>query len=228
VPLEELALSPTDGFDEELDACACPSLAVDARLRVHHHSEALGRFLPPLGGLLDVVDNHLVVRRSDLHQRLRGAVGRVLAGERAVEGLALERASGAPVTIRITRWPEMPIVARVAVKDPQTIRVDRSLIQDLFGLTRAEACVAALLCDGRALSEIAELTGVKLSTTQAHVKRVLAKCGVRRQSQLVALLLRSVATCHRVPPSRPDISGPADPRSGTMPRMGNDCGAPAN
>lgn len=68
-----------------------------------------------------------------------------------------------------------------ASADPQALR-------DLLGLTMAEARLATALAEGPTLVEAARRLGIAHNTTKAQLRAVFAKTGVRRQSQLVALL----------------------------------------
>jgi DNA-binding NarL/FixJ family response regulator len=63
-----------------------------------------------------------------------------------------------------------------------------AVIQSLFDLTAAEARVAAAVAQCREVSDIAAQSGVSKETVRTQVKSVLAKTGLRRQSELVALL----------------------------------------
>lgn len=60
----------------------------------------------------------------------------------------------------------------------------------LFGLTPAEANVAAKLAAGLGPQAVAEATGVAVGTVRTHVRRIFEKSGVRTQVELVALLAR--------------------------------------
>lgn len=62
-----------------------------------------------------------------------------------------------------------------------------------YGLTRAEARVTARLLRGLAVDAVAVDLGIKRETVRSHVKRIYAKVGTTRQSDLVALLLRGPA-----------------------------------
>lgn len=62
-------------------------------------------------------------------------------------------------------------------------------IATAYGLTPAEMRVAELLVAGRGADVIATTVGVAESTVRTHVKHLFAKTGVRRQHELVALLL---------------------------------------
>lgn len=67
---------------------------------------------------------------------------------------------------------------------------DPKLISDLFGLTRAEAEVAALVGQGKSPAAIADRRGIARVTVRNQLKTIFAKTGTHRQSELVALLSR--------------------------------------
>lgn len=83
----------------------------------------------------------------------------------------------------------------VACVDGSSPTVDRTLdprrLQSRFGLTPAEARVAAGLAAGASTAELAERFGVQVNTVHAHLKRALAKTQCARQTQLVSLVWRS-------------------------------------
>jgi DNA-binding NarL/FixJ family response regulator len=56
------------------------------------------------------------------------------------------------------------------------------------GLTARELSVARLALDGRSNAEIAATLGISKSTVKHHMGRVLAKCGLRSRTQLLALV----------------------------------------
>jgi len=62
----------------------------------------------------------------------------------------------------------------------------------LFGLTPAEAELAALMGQGLDLDDASATLGITKNTAKAHLRMVFSKTGVNRQSELVRLLLRSV------------------------------------
>ncbi len=64
------------------------------------------------------------------------------------------------------------------------------VLKNLFDLSPAEARVAHQLARGRSLEEIAELSGVKLSTIRKQLASVFEKTMTNRQGELVALLGR--------------------------------------
>jgi DNA-binding CsgD family transcriptional regulator len=64
---------------------------------------------------------------------------------------------------------------------------DPALVRDILGLTLGEARVAALVGSGMAPRAAAQKLGIAESTARTVLKRVFAKAGVSRQSELVAL-----------------------------------------
>jgi DNA-binding CsgD family transcriptional regulator len=73
-----------------------------------------------------------------------------------------------------------------------TPRFAADQLRDLFGFTVAEARVANALLGGRSVEDIACQSQVRCDTIRAHVKRMLAKTGTRRQSDLQKLLVKAL------------------------------------
>lgn len=67
------------------------------------------------------------------------------------------------------------------------------LVTQLFDLTPSEAHLTVLLATGSTLSEAAEKLDLTENTVRTYCKTILNKVGVRRQTELVRLILRSVA-----------------------------------
>lgn len=70
--------------------------------------------------------------------------------------------------------------------DPAT----SALLQQSFDLTPAEAEVAMLLAKGRSRAEIGAARGVSTDTVHAQLKTIYRKTDVRREAELVALVVR--------------------------------------
>ena len=82
------------------------------------------------------------------------------------------------------------VAALVLIADPKRIPpFDRELVQAAFGLTAAETEVAVMLAEGNSVREIGAATGRRESSIRAHVKRILGKLSLSRQSQVVRLVL---------------------------------------
>jgi len=61
-----------------------------------------------------------------------------------------------------------------------------------FGLSEAEAALTVALVDGSSLKEAAARRGVRESTVRSQLRSVFRKTNTRRQSELVAKVLRGV------------------------------------
>ena len=94
----------------------------------------------------------------------------------------------------------VPITEAPVLSGPHTIvvlidldvspQVAPTTLQKLFGLTLAEARLATRTAAGETLAEIAEETGVSMSTARSQLASVFVKTRTRRQGELVALLAR--------------------------------------
>jgi DNA-binding CsgD family transcriptional regulator len=80
--------------------------------------------------------------------------------------------------------------AAVFVSDPE-IRPDSNQqhLRQLYALTVAEARLAAWLAQGKSVNEAAAAMGITVNTARAYLKRIYDKTGVRRQPELVRVLL---------------------------------------
>ena len=69
---------------------------------------------------------------------------------------------------------------------------DPAIVRDLFGLTLGEARIAAIIGAGLTPKDAAEKLGIAEDTARTVLKRVFAKVGVSRQSELTAMLAKMV------------------------------------
>jgi len=84
--------------------------------------------------------------------------------------------------------------AAVFVTDPEERpHIESKVVQHLFGLTPSEARVASLLAGGANVAQVGERLHVTDYTTRTHLKHLFDKTGASSQSELVRLILTSVA-----------------------------------
>ena len=104
----------------------------------------------------------------------------------------------APLRIaRTVMQSRQPAVA-VLVSDPEVKpQPAPELLAQLYGLTAREAELVTLLLDGLDLNDVAERLALSMNTVRTHLREVFHKTGTHRQSELVALVLRSVAALRR-------------------------------
>jgi DNA-binding CsgD family transcriptional regulator len=201
--LRDISLAQHASTDA-LDRLDTAVVVVDAQCCVLHANRLADRVLssdPHLGvhwGRLTFSDPRLeaeLVRR--VQEATRTAAG--MPGPPA-PALLIDRAGRLPMTMLVTPLPAIwdrtgatPPCAMVFIKDPEEGAAIQKTLRELFGLTRTEAAIAAALANGHDIPLIANSFRISIGTVRSHLKAILRKCGTRRQAQLVALLLRTVA-----------------------------------
>jgi len=83
-----------------------------------------------------------------------------------------------------------------------------TMLRRMYGLTPAEARVAAMLTDGKTLSNVCEKLNIKPNTARTHLKHIFSKTETNRQSELVTLILSGPGRLREYPaPSVPSKAG---------------------
>jgi DNA-binding CsgD family transcriptional regulator len=125
-----------------------------------------------------------------LHILLRTANGRALTPP-----ILLPRAEKRPLLAYVVRPPAICADALAAAQavvvfiDPDARpQPPEAHLRAAFGLSTAEARLAARLAGGESLNAAADALGVTYETARTELKRVFVKTGVSRQAELVALL----------------------------------------
>lgn len=90
--------------------------------------------------------------------------------------------------------PAVMVYIRDAVGKSQ---VDNRVARELFNFTPAETLLALQLANGLSLEEAAEELGIMRNTARAHLRAIFSKTGVRRQAELVRVMLNSVGSLGR-------------------------------
>ena len=196
----------TGAAEEALDRLPIGVILVDATgrpLRLNRTAEAILAG----GDGLQVRRDGLAAARTDetrALQRLIAVAAATGSGRGLAPGgaLALSRPSGRlPLSVLVAPCRSETLAhgrdrpaCVVFVSDPMLeVATPADLLRHLYGLTRAEARLAALLLQGQDLPEAGAELGVSLHTVRAHLKAVLAKTGAGRQAELVRILLSSPA-----------------------------------
>jgi DNA-binding CsgD family transcriptional regulator len=198
--------TPAAALRAGLDALPEGIALIDTGRRLAFANAALRRMAAERDGLalspegLDAPDPgmRLALARA-VTAALSAAAGQVgllpMAGS-----LALPRPSGrAPWLVRA-----LPVLRMEASELPGGFRGAMLLVGDgerrarpaaallgrLFGLTPAEAALAAALAAGQSLAEHARRRGIGVETARSHLAAIRRKTGCRRQAELVALFAR--------------------------------------
>lgn len=217
----------------DLDHWPLPALLLDRRGRILNRSERASAVLAANAEVLQVADGRLVTPQApallDTHlARIAALATQAAPPAAASAALALHRPGRLPLTLRSQPWGPSAGTVLMGLCDPQAYTLCEATLQALFGLTVAEARVAAAVADGLSTAEIALSVGVQINTVQAHLKRLLSKTGTARQARLVSLLWRSVATQYQKPGSTPRNEGGAPKRgAGGLPMWATTAGGVA-
>lgn len=70
--------------------------------------------------------------------------------------------------------------------------VSTVVTSQLYHLTPAETALALELANGLSLEEASEMLNIRRNTARAHLRSIFSKTGVRRQTELVRIMLNSV------------------------------------
>jgi DNA-binding CsgD family transcriptional regulator/PAS domain-containing protein len=193
------------GLREALGRLGIGVFALDALGRVVFSNPAADRLT---GDGLSVINGQLhfapSASRSDienlLYQILRGDPQDTIAEPKP---MLIERTRNPrPLTVYVlpigaTRTPAQEFLTHarglVLVIDPRTDDPpDPALVRDVLGLTLSEARIASLVSTGLRPGQAAEKLGITEETARSALKRVFAKVGVSRQSELAALLTKLI------------------------------------
>lgn len=175
--------------------------------RLVHANAALRRFADQADGLR-LAPAGLIGATSDDQGALEGLVGRTLAAARgaglrrgAAGHLFLRRPSGR-TPWRVEALPMAaghgegfgrgPAVVLLVTDGSASESAAEAVLRDRFGLTPAEASLAASLTAGVALAEHARRRRIAMPTARTHLSRILEKTGCRRQADLVAALAHAL------------------------------------
>ncbi|MCZ6828175.1 MAG: helix-turn-helix transcriptional regulator [Gammaproteobacteria bacterium] len=140
-------------------------------------------------------------------QQLETAVAAVLHSQQRNEhcipqALSVARSKGKPpLGLIVKPIPKNECVGgqsgpgvAVFISDPTAAAgASEQVLCQLFEFTPAEARLASLLADGHSLEQASTRLGISKHTGRAHLRAIFSKTGVSQQSQLVSLILKSVA-----------------------------------
>lgn len=132
-------------------------------------------------------------RRAATTMLLRGRIAEAVKSGRRCD-FALPREDGPAWAACVIPMPPSSAAAAdtallVLSAGDRPCAVAAGLLVQLFGLTAAEARIALALGNGARLEDIAADNRLALNTVRCYVKQIFAKTGVRRQAQLVRLVV---------------------------------------
>ena len=156
------------------------------------------------GDGLTVKAGHLAAMRDSASAQLQRLISEAArAGrDRAPAYLMLPRTverplSAAVVPIR-TNEPssleDQPSVALFIADPERAMRPSAKALQNLYGLTTAEARALVALAEGKSIAAIAADNGISVWTVRTQLRHAMRKTKTRRHNELIAIVLRSIVT----------------------------------
>lgn len=191
----------TQALGQTLDQMAVGTFILDAAGTILHSNRAAQELIN-VGLMLKGRDGRLGLPSQTQGPDFNSLVAEVTSGTAGPEGrvMAVEAAGGARFGLlvrKIGKSEGVPITGSPAVavhvSGSGAVRPIEQHVRALFGLKPYEAELASLLTTGFSLTEAAEKMGLTENTVRTYCKTILSKLGVRRQSELVCTILRSVA-----------------------------------
>lgn len=169
-------------------------VAIDAQGRILFHN-AIARDLIAQCSDMGMHGGRLVMTRPDLASRLEASrtvpQAAQVAGRGGVRiGLMMVPVADGRDELGPGSRPERAIYLHDIARSAP---VPERLIAELFGLSRAESRLAALLCMGQTLREAAQEMHITENSARTYSKLAFSKLGVSRQAELVRRVLSSVA-----------------------------------
>jgi len=187
---------PSSVASQALDQLAAGVIVTDSGAGVVEMNRAGEAILRLEDGLL-VRDERLRARRVFETTKIAKLIAGVTAerGPGAAAGLMLIGRCDALPAYALTVAPlrtgsarDAPRLALVVVVDPVRHAPSETDLAEFFGLSPAEARIAAAMMAGKRLSEVAADRGVQITTVRTQLGSILKKVGVKRQSDLLRVL----------------------------------------
>ena len=193
-------------FESAVSRLSVACIIIDENRRVMRITSGAEKLLDRKEGISIRGDSlHLSTREKN--RELQTAIDEILTSQRGGEftmarAIALPRSPDRPGLGLIVRpvprseWFEGQSTPSVVVfiSDPEVeLGTSADALQALFDLTPAEARLTLLLAAGNSLDQVVTQLGISTHTGRAHLRAIFAKTGVTQQTQLVSLILRSVA-----------------------------------
>jgi DNA-binding CsgD family transcriptional regulator len=193
----------TDGMAAALDQTPFGVFLLDDTGRLQRANRAAERLLSSLGGVC-LLHGRLTASQPEAARKLNALIATAASPDRSLRAggsMTLRVASDrAPLSVTVApiRSERLPVFDHrpsvvVCINDPEAEQaISAQQVIGLYGLTAAEARVAAGLMSGVSSRDIAATHGVSIHTVRHQLQSMLEKTGASRQSELVAMLMRAV------------------------------------
>lgn len=193
--------SENSSLQAAINTLAQPTIIMDELLQVRYINQAAETLLAR-NDALAVVGEQIQIRQQDTHHQFMFQAWELVARRTAdlAKGfnitMILPNSSGSQLSLTISPMfdHQAPGKSRgllLQLFDPATHQLPSAeRIQEIFHLTPAEATVCLMLAEGKTLQEIADTRHSSIHTVREQLRRVYKKTHYKRQSELVAAILR--------------------------------------
>ncbi|MBP2312955.1 helix-turn-helix transcriptional regulator [Azospirillum soli] len=192
-PIAWTGLAESRAVSTAIDTLPIASAVTTATGVILDANDAMAALLDARDGLLEVGGRLSVARPAehDAFLRLLAEAANATGHRELVMRVTRERADTAYL-VNVSHQPSpfgRTALANIVVLDPGiTPPISPTILATLFGLTAAEARVAAEIGRGARIDEIAERYGTSPQTVRTQLKVVFQKTGLVRQGELVRLI----------------------------------------
>lgn len=169
-----------------LDSLGLAIFRLSAEGIILHCNCGAGQLLARGDGLVEK-HGRLTARQPDDRDRLASAIAGA-GRNQGTTALFIQRADGTKYLLSLmAAWSESEQTILLTVEDPD--HLDASIehrLQELYGLTGAEAFIAASIARGATPDTIASARGTSVETVRGQIKALSAKMRCKRQSEIVS------------------------------------------
>lgn len=192
----------SDGMLELLEQATFAAFVLEENSRIAHMNASAATMLRAHNGLR-CQDSMLATLRSDTTASLRKLIANAVgprAGGRMGGTLTVARHARLPLTVTVTplrgERPGMfasgPSAIVCAFDPTSTTTFSSAHLQEMFGLSAAEARVGVKLLEGLDAKATAQALGISFFTVRAHLAQIFQKTHTNRQAEFVSLVMRSL------------------------------------
>jgi len=190
---------------EALDHVTEAVALVDRIGRVVRVNRAAEAVLRSADGMDTAADGRLVLGTSDARATLASALAQCASpllwtpgvGVTPPTQIMVRRSRGRPLLLTLQPLPKehagaFNAVALLFISDPDARTEDRgAILRKAYRLSGREAQLVQALASGETLKQYALRNDVSYETARSQLRRIFDKTGVRRQAELVPLVLRA-------------------------------------
>jgi DNA-binding CsgD family transcriptional regulator len=167
---------------------------VDSRLKLLYINQLADQILKS-HATVNITRGQLRGTADEDHERLAGVVqraasrGQLQAPDEVTSEICTIRSAEDDRRVILVATP-VPAdgavsVALLVFESPGYRPLSAQVLQQIYGLTRAEIVLVQALASGNSLEEAAHNIGIAVNTARTHLKHIFIKTGAKRQSELI-------------------------------------------